>query len=80
MNGLMNGKKNETGLDWLYSRMEELEMSSLEEVARAAGLNRGNLYRYFSFQTRPSIDVLPSLCKALKATPIEVLRALGIQT
>ena len=79
MKCLMPGESDETGLEWLYSRMEELGMSSLEQVAREAGLNRGNLYRYFAFETRPSIDVLPSLCKALNATPLEVLRALGIQ-
>lgn len=67
------------GMDWLYERMAALDMGSLEDAARACGLNRGNLHRYFSFQTRPSIDVLPKLCEGLKASPLDVLRALGIQ-
>lgn len=72
--------KRETGLDWLYARMSELGLSSLEEAAVRCQLNRGNLYRYFSFQTRPSIDVVPLLCEGLESSPLEVLRALGIQT
>ena len=67
------------GLDWLYKKMEELEFSSLQAVAEACDLNRGNLYRYFAFETRPSIDLLPKLCNGLNASPLEVLTALGIQ-
>lgn len=67
------------GLDWLYDRMEVLGLSTLEEAAVRCGMNRGTLYRYFAFETRPSIDVLPRLCKGLEASPLEVLRALGIQ-
>ncbi len=74
-----NVAKSAEGLDWLYLKMEELGMTSLEDAARVTGINRGTLYRYFSFETRPSIDVLPKLCEGLKATPLEVLRALGIQ-
>lgn len=72
-------KKTSTGLDWLYARMEELGLSSLEEAAARCGLNRGNLYRYFKFETRPSIDVIPNLCEGLEVSPLEVLEALGIQ-
>lgn len=72
-------KKHDVGMEWLYSRMESLGMSSLEEVATATGINRGNLYRYFTFETRPSIDVIPKLCEGLQSTPLDVLRALGIQ-
>ena len=67
------------GLDWLYRKMDEHEFSSLQEVAEACDLNRGNLYRYFAFETRPSIDLLPKLCNGLNASPLEVLTALGIQ-
>ena len=59
----MKKNRKKTGLDWLYERMEELEYASLEEAAKACELNRGNLYRYFTLVTRPSIDVVPSLCK-----------------
>lgn len=67
------------GLDWLYRKMDEHEYPSLQAVAEACELNRGNLYRYFAFETRPSIDLLPKLCNGLKASPLEVLTALGIQ-
>lgn len=66
-------------MDWLQERMDALGLTSLEQVATRCGLNRGNLYRYFSFETRPSIDVLPLLCEGLDASPQDVLRALGIQ-
>lgn len=68
-----------TGLGWLESRMERLGYTSLQVAAEACDLNRGNLYRYFALETRPSIDVIPKLCKGLKASPLEVLQALGIQ-
>ncbi len=41
------------GLDWLYRKMDEHDYSSLQAVAEACDLNRGNLYRYFAFETRP---------------------------
>jgi AcrR family transcriptional regulator len=66
-------------MDWLQQRISELGMSSLEEAAQACGINRGTLYRYFSFEQRPSIDQLPPLCEGLKSAPLEVLRALKIQ-
>jgi len=76
----MPTKKPLIGLEWLYFRMEELGLSSLEEVAIKGNLNRGNLYRYFNFETRPSIDVIPKLCHSLEVSPLEILRALGIQS
>ncbi len=70
--------KNATGLEWLRGRMDKLGYRSLEEVATQIGINRGNLYRYFSLETRPSVALLPDLCSALKASPAEVLKALEI--
>ena len=72
--------KTLTGIDWLNRRMAELGLNSLEEAAERCNLNRGNLYRYFKFETRPSIDVIPALCKGLESSPLEILTALGIQT
>ena len=72
-------KGNLEGMEWLQDRMSALELTSLEQVAQRCGLNRGNLFRYFNFETRPSIDVLPLLCVGLKSSPEEVLMALGIQ-
>lgn len=70
--------KSKTGLDWLRDRMDTMGYNSLEAVAQEIGINRGNLYRYFSLETRPSVALLPDLCRALKASPAEVLKALEI--
>ena len=71
--------KRKTGMAWLQDRMAALDMESLEQAAAACGINRGSLYRYFMFEQRPSVDVLPLLCSGLQASPLEVLRALNIQ-
>ncbi|MFA5775583.1 MAG: helix-turn-helix transcriptional regulator [Ilumatobacteraceae bacterium] len=68
-----------TGSDWLKFKMEQCGFKSLQQAADACGLDKGTLYRYFAIETRPSIDVIPKLCKGLKASPLEVLQALGIQ-
>jgi len=70
--------KTQTGMKFLRNRMNELGYTSLEQVAVAIGINRGNLWRYFTLETRPSIAVLPPLCKALDSTPHEILVALEI--
>lgn len=67
-----------TGLEWLRARMEKLGYRTLEEVAQELQINRGNLYRYFSLETRPSVALLPDLCRVFKASPAEVLKALEI--
>jgi transcriptional regulator with XRE-family HTH domain len=69
---------NKTGLEWLRARMDKLNYKSLEEVAQEIQINRGNLYRYFSLETRPSVALLPDLCRALKSSPAEILKALEI--
>jgi len=69
---------NKTGLEWLRARMAKLGFNSLEEVAKEIQINRGNLYRYFSLETRPSVALLPDLCRVLKASPAEILKALEI--
>ena len=69
---------SKTGLEWLRARMEQLNYNSLEEVAQEIPITRGNLYRYFSLETRPSVALLPDLCRVLKASPVEILKALEI--
>jgi len=68
----------EGGISWLYARIEELGYASLTEFARETGFNKGNLHRYFSWTTRPSIAQLPKLRSALKVSTDELLTALGI--
>ena len=67
-----------TGMDWLRARMEKLDYTSLEEVAVELGINRGNLYRYFSLENRPSVAMLPVMCEVFKVKTDEVLRALEV--
>jgi transcriptional regulator with XRE-family HTH domain len=75
----MPKKTSLVGMDWLTDRMEELDISSLEEAAQRCDLNRGTLYRYFNLEMKPSVAVLPQLCEGLDASPMEILRALGVQ-
>jgi len=58
--------------------MDELEYSSLQQVADDMGINRGNLWRYFQLETKPSVAMLPVMCKVLNSTPQDVLRALEV--
>lgn len=67
-----------TGLEWLRARMDKLGYSSLEEVATELGINRGNLYRYFTLENRPSVAMLPVMCEVFKVKTDEVLRALEV--
>jgi hypothetical protein len=68
-----------TGMAWLRYRMDQCGYTSLQQVAEAADLNRGNLWRYFMLETRPSIDVLPRLGEALDASIYDVLAALEVE-
>jgi len=70
--------KNNTGMSWLRKRMDELGYKSLEQVAVAVGINRGNLYRYFTLETRPSIAMVAPLCKVLKTDAVTLLKVLDV--
>ena len=74
----LRSTSNSTGLVWLRERMDKLGYNSLEEVAQEIQINRGNLYRYFSLETRPSVALFPNLCRVLKSSPAEILKALEI--
>jgi transcriptional regulator with XRE-family HTH domain len=71
--------RNYTGMQWLRYRMEKSGYTTLQQVAEAAGLHRGNLWRYFMLETRPSIDVLPRLADALEVTILDVMAALEVE-
>ena len=66
-----------TGMNWLRDQMKRNGYESLEQVAEVANMNRGNLWRYFHFLTRPSIDVVPRLAYALDVTVMDVMKALN---
>lgn len=68
--------KQKTGMAWLRGRMDYLGYNSLEEVAKEIGINRGNLYRYFTLENKPSVALLPVMSHTLEASYEEVLKAL----
>ena len=66
------------GLEWLQERMGQLGYTSLDQVAKAIGSHRGNLWRYFAGENIPNMGLLPGLCKTLKVTPTQLLRAMQL--
>lgn len=75
----MSGKSVTDCEEWLKFRMSELGMSSIVDLELATGVNRGTLSRYFRRVQRPSIDVIPVLCEALRVSPLTLLSALGVE-
>lgn len=63
--------------DWLQEKMQAVGISSLEELSKLTGIDRGTLSRYFRQERRPSIDVIAPLCQALKVSPETLLVGLG---
>jgi transcriptional regulator with XRE-family HTH domain len=66
------------GQEWLKVRMDELKLGSINDLEQVTGINKGTLSRYFRQIQRPSIDVIPVLCKALQVSPENLLKALGV--
>lgn len=63
---------------WLRDRMTKLSFTSLEQLAGETGINRGNIYRYFTQEQRPSVALVEPLCKVLKVSPQALLIGLGV--
>ncbi len=63
---------------WLRDRMAKLGYTSLEQVAAETGINRGNIYRYFTQEQRPSVALMDPLCQVLKVSPQVLLIGLGV--
>jgi transcriptional regulator with XRE-family HTH domain len=63
---------------WLRDRMDKLGYSSLEQLAAETGINRGNIYRYFTQEQRPSVALVDPLCQVLKVSPQALLVGLGV--
>jgi transcriptional regulator with XRE-family HTH domain len=62
---------------WLRHRMSELGYTSLEEVATAAGTDKGNLSRVFRQLQYPRVDALEPLAAALDVNIYELLIRIG---
>jgi transcriptional regulator with XRE-family HTH domain len=74
-----NMTNQKTGMEWLRARMDKLGYTSLEEVANDLGINRGNLYRYFALETKPSVAMLPPMCEVFRVRTDEILYALEVK-
>lgn len=64
-------------LEWLTERMASRGIGSLDELAGLTGIDKGTLSRYFRHERRPSIDMVPPLCEALKVSVETLLVVLG---
>lgn len=62
---------------WLRTRMEELDIASLEELAERCGSDKGNLSRIFRQQQRPRVDALEPLAIGLEVSVYELLVRIG---
>lgn len=61
----------------LGGRLKELREArdvSLDDLAKATSLSRGNLWRYENDKFVPGLRVFTTICKALAVTPNEFLR------
>ena len=74
----MARRKQLTGMDWLYHRLDELGYRSLSEFAEEVGINKGNIHRYFTGKSQPTVGFLPPLCAGLQVSVEELLFAIGI--
>ena len=67
----------EQSFSWLRSRMSELDVSSLEELAERCGSDKGNISRIFHQQQRPRVDALEPLAIGLEVSVYELLVRIG---
>ena len=67
----------EQSVAWLRARMEELELTSLEEVAELCGSDKGNISRIFHQKQRPRVDALEPMAAGLEVSVYELLVRIG---
>lgn len=67
----------EQSFAWLRSRMQELDIASLEELATRCATDKGNLSRIFHQQQRPRVDALEPLASGLEVSVYELLVRIG---
>jgi len=62
---------------WLKSRMSELDIANLDELAYLADTDKGNLSRIFRQLQSPRVDALEPLASALQVSVYELLVRIG---
>jgi len=67
----------EQSFAWLRSRMVDLDIASLEELAVHCRSDKGNISRIFHQQQRPRVDALEPLAVGLKVSVYELLVRIG---
>jgi transcriptional regulator with XRE-family HTH domain len=67
----------EQSVAWLRSRMAELEIGTLDELADRCGSDKGNISRIFRQQQRPRVDALEPLAIGLDISVYELLIRIG---
>ena len=63
--------------DWLYTRMGELGIHSLAELAEITGSDTGNRSRIFRQRQSPRVDALEPLAAGLQIGVYELLVRIG---
>jgi transcriptional regulator with XRE-family HTH domain len=67
----------EQSVAWLRSRMEELDLTSLDQVAELCGSDKGNISRIFHQKQRPRVDALEPMAAGLEISVYELLVRIG---
>jgi DNA-binding Xre family transcriptional regulator len=68
--------KNKT-YDWFVLKYEALGYPSLTQFAESIKMPKSSLSRYFNRQRQIPSNTVGKLCKALKVSPEELLKAIG---
>jgi DNA-binding Xre family transcriptional regulator len=63
--------------NWFVARYTKMGYKSLNQFAIATGLQKSSLSRYFHKQRQLPSGMMATLCRELKVTPNELMRALG---
>jgi transcriptional regulator with XRE-family HTH domain len=68
---------NKKAYRWFVSKYEALGYPSLNQFAIATGMQKSSLSRYFNLERQIPSGTIGKLCKTLKVTPEELLKAIG---
>lgn len=69
--------KPEQTYAWFVERYQEQGFKSLNQFAKATGLQKSSLSRYFHQQREMPADTIARLCRLLRVSPSLLLTALG---
>lgn len=70
-------RKNLKGYDWFVAKYQAQGYQSLNQFAASTGMQKSTLSRYFNLQRQIPSNTIGKLCKTLKVTPEELLKAIG---